>query len=123
MELIRGQVDLGPRHGRCVVTIGTYDGLHLGHQALIARVRSHAQRLAQPSVMPTFEPAPERDQSSSAANLTSGFLTFGWTKICGRWKNIASSAWRLRRKDFVTFWKCSIPMRPSSWAPMMCRGS
>jgi len=58
MELIRGQVDLGPRHGRCVVTIGTYDGLHLGHQALIARVRSHAQRLAQPAVMLTFEPMP-----------------------------------------------------------------
>src|SRR5215470_152124 len=58
MELIRGQVDLPRRHERCVVTIGTYDGLHLGHQALIARLRSHAGRLAQPAVMLTFEPMP-----------------------------------------------------------------
>lgn len=58
MELIRGLSDLPRRHEACVVTIGTYDGLHLGHQALIARVRSHAQRLAQPAVMLTFEPMP-----------------------------------------------------------------
>jgi len=58
MELIRGQVDLPRRHEACVVTIGTYDGLHLGHLALIARLRSHAERLAQPAVMLTFEPMP-----------------------------------------------------------------
>jgi riboflavin kinase / FMN adenylyltransferase len=58
MELIRGQVDLPRRHERCVVTIGTYDGLHLGHQALIARLKGHAERLAQASVMLTFEPMP-----------------------------------------------------------------
>jgi len=58
MELIRGQVDLPSRHERCAVTIGTYDGLHLGHQALIARLGSHAGRLAQPAVMLTFEPMP-----------------------------------------------------------------
>src|SRR5215472_17064853 len=58
MELIRGQIDLPRRHERCAVTIGTYDGLHLGHQALIARLRSHADRLGQPAVMLTFEPMP-----------------------------------------------------------------
>ena len=58
MELIRGQIDLPRRHERCAVTIGTYDGLHLGHQALIARLRSHAERLGQPAVMLTFEPMP-----------------------------------------------------------------
>jgi riboflavin kinase/FMN adenylyltransferase len=58
MELIRGEVDLPRRHKGCAVTIGTYDGLHLGHQALIERLRSHAQRLAQPAVMLTFEPMP-----------------------------------------------------------------
>ena len=58
MELIRGLSDLPRRYQRCAVTIGTYDGLHLGHQALITRLRSHAQRLAQPAVMLTFEPMP-----------------------------------------------------------------
>ncbi|HWW32323.1 MAG TPA: bifunctional riboflavin kinase/FAD synthetase [Steroidobacteraceae bacterium] len=58
MELIRGRTELPRRHRASVVTIGTYDGLHLGHMALIARLRSHAERLAQPSVMLTFEPMP-----------------------------------------------------------------
>ncbi|GAC1461391.1 MAG: bifunctional riboflavin kinase/FAD synthetase [Steroidobacteraceae bacterium] len=40
------------------MTIGTYDGLHLGHQALIARLTGHATRLGLPSVLLTFEPMP-----------------------------------------------------------------
>jgi riboflavin kinase / FMN adenylyltransferase len=40
------------------VTIGTYDGVHLGHQALIGRLTAHAARLALPSVLLTFEPMP-----------------------------------------------------------------
>ena len=58
MELIRGLSRLPRRHSGCAVTIGTFDGLHLGHQALLARLRSHAQRLAQPAVVLTFEPMP-----------------------------------------------------------------
>jgi riboflavin kinase/FMN adenylyltransferase len=41
-----------------VVTIGTYDGLHLGHQALIARTREHAARRGEPAVLLSFEPMP-----------------------------------------------------------------
>src|SRR5215831_495000 len=58
MQLIRGQRDLARRHAGCAVTIGTFDGLHLGHQALIAHARRHAERLGQPAVMLTFEPTP-----------------------------------------------------------------
>ena len=58
MELIRGLTDLPGRHGGSVVTIGTYDGLHLGHQALIARTREHGGRLGRPAVLLTFEPMP-----------------------------------------------------------------
>jgi len=63
MELIRGRTELPRRHRASVVTIGTYDGLHLGHMALIARLRSHAERLAQPAVMLTFEPMPREFHS------------------------------------------------------------
>ena len=58
MELIRGAVELPSRHGGCVVTIGTYDGLHLGHQALIARAREQAARRGEPAVLLSFEPMP-----------------------------------------------------------------
>ena len=58
MELIRGQAELPRRHSGSVVTIGAYDGLHVGHQALLAQLRSHAERLARPAVMLTFEPTP-----------------------------------------------------------------
>ena len=58
MELIRGPVDLPQRFSGCALTIGTYDGLHLGHQALLAHLRTHAGRLALPAAMLTFEPMP-----------------------------------------------------------------
>src|SRR5215467_13864410 len=58
MQLIRGWTGLRERTAGCAVTIGTYDGIHLGHQALIARVREHAARLGRASVLLTFEPTP-----------------------------------------------------------------
>ena len=58
MRLIRGWTGLRGRAAGCAVTIGTYDGIHLGHQALIARVREHAARLGRASVLLTFEPTP-----------------------------------------------------------------
>jgi riboflavin kinase/FMN adenylyltransferase len=56
MELIRRLESVNSRD--CVVTIGSFDGLHLGHRALIERLRSHAVRLALPAMMVTFEPLP-----------------------------------------------------------------
>src|SRR5579863_356017 len=38
--------------------MGTYDGVHLGHQALIGRLTAQAARLALPAVLLTFEPMP-----------------------------------------------------------------
>lgn len=58
MELIRGPLNLRERHRGCVVTIGTFDGIHLGHQALLQRLRDHARRLHKPAIVLTFEPMP-----------------------------------------------------------------
>jgi len=41
-------------------TIGNFDGVHLGHQKLIARVRDRARILNIPSVVITFDPHPLR---------------------------------------------------------------
>src|SRR5438309_3473810 len=58
MQLIRGRGGRGLPGGGCVVTIGSYDGIHLGHRALLARLAEHAVRRAEPSVLLTFEPLP-----------------------------------------------------------------
>jgi riboflavin kinase/FMN adenylyltransferase len=58
MQLIRGVNGLRGRGAGCAITIGTYDGIHLGHQALLMRVREHAARLGTAAVLLTFEPTP-----------------------------------------------------------------
>lgn len=49
----------GLQKGSCV-TIGNFDGVHVGHQRLIACVRDRAAQLRLPSVVITFEPHPLR---------------------------------------------------------------
>ncbi len=44
--------------GRCVVTIGVFDGLHRGHEALAAATVARAQELGVPAVLMTFDPHP-----------------------------------------------------------------
>jgi len=73
MQLIRGVKGLRGRSKGCVLTIGTYDGIHLGHQALLARVNEHARRLGTASVVLTFEPTPREylAPANPPARLTS----------------------------------------------------
>jgi riboflavin kinase/FMN adenylyltransferase len=58
MELIRGQHNLRPRHRGCVATIGNFDGVHLGHQAIFAQLAEQAVRFRLPRLIVTFEPQP-----------------------------------------------------------------
>ena len=43
----------------CVVTIGNFDGVHLGHQTLLAEVKKRAHVLKLESAVITFEPNPK----------------------------------------------------------------
>ena len=54
----RGLGDLPGGWGRCVVTIGVFDGVHRGHQELIRRVVNLAAERGLPSVLLTFDPHP-----------------------------------------------------------------
>lgn len=59
MELVRGIHNLKKQHQGCVLSIGNFDGIHLGHQAVLSRLSAEAKRLSVPAVVMTFEPQPE----------------------------------------------------------------
>ncbi|GGB35981.1 riboflavin biosynthesis protein [Oceanisphaera marina] len=58
MELIRGIHNIKPWHRGCVLTIGNFDGVHLGHQAVLRRLTEQARRLKVPACVMIFEPQP-----------------------------------------------------------------
>ena len=58
MEIIRGLQGLRDEHRGAAITIGSFDGIHLGHGALIASTCGIAKQLARPAMMLTFEPLP-----------------------------------------------------------------
>lgn len=59
MELIRGIYSSKPSLPGSVVTLGNFDGMHLGHQALIAELKNLAKQYHLPSVVISFEPQPK----------------------------------------------------------------
>lgn len=58
MQVIRGLHNLQPEHRGCVLSIGNFDGVHLGHQKVLAQLRARAGALSLPSMVMTFEPTP-----------------------------------------------------------------
>ena len=59
MELIRGLHNLTSRHRGCVATLGNFDGVHLGHQAVIGQLAEKAAALHLPALVILFEPQPQ----------------------------------------------------------------
>ncbi|MFJ2111030.1 MULTISPECIES: bifunctional riboflavin kinase/FAD synthetase [unclassified Streptomyces] len=58
MQRWRGLEDIPQDWGRSVVTIGSYDGVHRGHQLIIGRAVQRARELGVPAVVVTFDPHP-----------------------------------------------------------------
>lgn len=58
MELIRGIHNLRPHHQGCVLTIGNFDGVHMGHRAVLSRLKEKADQLGLPACVMLFEPQP-----------------------------------------------------------------
>lgn len=52
-----------------VITVGTFDGVHLGHRDLLARVADRAARRGLPALLVTFDPHPLEVVNPSAAPL------------------------------------------------------
>lgn len=59
MEFIRGLHNLRGRHRGCVATIGNFDGVHLGHAAVIRQTQARAAALGVPDTVVLFEPQPQ----------------------------------------------------------------
>ena len=58
VETIFGIDRLSRRLVNPVVTLGNFDGIHLGHQKILERVKTEASRMGGESVVITFEPHP-----------------------------------------------------------------
>ena len=58
MQRWRGLEDIPEDWGRSVVTIGSYDGVHRGHQLILRHAVERARELGVPSVAVTFDPHP-----------------------------------------------------------------
>lgn len=85
MELIRGLHNLRPRHRGCVATIGAFDGVHYGHQAILKQLVAKGRELNLPSVVIVFEPLPREYFAplQSPARLTSFRERYLALKACG----------------------------------------
>jgi riboflavin kinase/FMN adenylyltransferase len=57
MELVRGLHNISRRHKGCVLTVGNYDGVHLGHQQMIGALMARAGEFRSAATVLVFEPS------------------------------------------------------------------
>ncbi|MCF6251482.1 MAG: bifunctional riboflavin kinase/FAD synthetase [Methylococcaceae bacterium] len=58
MHLIRGLAHLKPLTDGCVLSIGNFDGVHLGHRKVIEKLAAQGKKMDLPVVVMMFEPQP-----------------------------------------------------------------
>jgi len=59
MELIRGLSGVQARHRGTVASIGNFDGVHRGHQAVLRDLKARAGEMGAPATVILFEPQPQ----------------------------------------------------------------
>jgi riboflavin kinase/FMN adenylyltransferase len=67
VQVFRGLPDRADRHRPLALTIGNFDGVHRGHQAMLGRLSEAAEDLALPSAVLTFDPHPREFFAPGAA--------------------------------------------------------
>jgi riboflavin kinase / FMN adenylyltransferase len=72
MELVRGLQNISRHHQGCVLTVGNYDGVHLGHQKMIGVLKSRAAELRAAATVLVFEPSSKEfmDPAGAPPRLT-----------------------------------------------------
>ncbi len=66
-EFLHSLKSLKARHRGCVATIGSFDGVHRGHQVVLEQVKTKAKALNLPSLVMVFEPQPHEYFSRETA--------------------------------------------------------
>lgn len=59
MKVIETAQGFREQYGRCVATIGKFDGVHIGHQSIVRQLRARAAQYGVPAVVIVIEPHPE----------------------------------------------------------------
>jgi riboflavin kinase/FMN adenylyltransferase len=69
MQIIKGFKHLPPFSKNCVVAIGNFDGIHLGHQKILQIVVREAKKTGLHSLLLTFSPHPEKVLGSQKVKM------------------------------------------------------
>ena len=103
MELVRGLHNISRRHRGCVLTVGNYDGVHLGHQQMIGVLKARAAQLRLAATVLVFEPSSKEfiDPEGAPPRLT-------------RWREkfLALAAQGVERLVTLRFDECMRAMTP-----------
>jgi riboflavin kinase / FMN adenylyltransferase len=85
MELVRGLHNIAKAARGCVLTVGNFDGVHLGHQQMIRAVKQRAAELQLPAAVLVFEPSSKEfiDPDGAPARLTRWREKFTALKAAG----------------------------------------
>src|SRR6202034_1155282 len=106
MELVRGLHNMSQRPESCVLTVGNYDGVDLGHQKMIGVLKQRAAELGAPATVLVFEPSSKEfiDPEGAPPRLT-------------RWreKYVALAAAGVERLVTLRFDECMRAMTPQSF--------
>ena len=73
MKIIRGIDNLNNQFSQCVLTLGNFDGVHLGHQQLINHLIEQGKKLNLPTAVMLFEPQPLEFFSKRAPTRLTSF--------------------------------------------------
>ena len=85
---IHRNIDALPSFHSAVITIGTFDGVHTGHQQILEQLRQEAGRIGGETVIVTFHPHPRKIVNGNAAGeiklintLLEKIALLSWKKI------------------------------------------
>src|SRR5277367_648651 len=110
MELVRGLQNISQRHKGCVLTVGNYDGVHLGHQQMIGALMARAGELRSAATVLVFEPSSKEfiDPDDAPPRLT-------------RWREkfLALTAQGVDRLVTLRFDECIRAMTPESFVELI----